>query len=156
MRSFLPILRAKTYFSKNAQNQRVKLIFAKWAKILLLTIFNLNVVNLVCFGLVEAFKSEIFIWTWISAQTSTLGVSFLWSASGPGILTTLDLEEDKTFQCDMRNKIVRWQPSWQRSGVVSQQRLRLRRLTLANRVPKLRFEPVSFSFACFYLMFNLR
>ena len=51
---------------------------------------------------------------------------------------------------DMRNKIVRRISSWQRSGVVSQQRLRLRLLTLVNRVPKLRFEPVSFlSLTCF-------
>ena len=35
-RSFLPILRCKThFFSKNAENQRAKLIFSKWAKILL-------------------------------------------------------------------------------------------------------------------------
>ena len=43
----------------------------------------------------------------------------------------------------MRSKIVRRLPSWQRSGVVSQQRLRLRRLTLVKRIPKLRFESVS-------------
>ena len=50
----------------------------------------------------------------------------------------------------MRSKIVRRLPSWQRSGVVSQQRLRLRRLTLVKRIPKLRFESVSFLFlACF-------
>ena len=50
----------------------------------------------------------------------------------------------------MRNKIVRRLPSWQRPGVVSQQRLRLRRLILVNRIPQLRFESVSFLFlACF-------
>merc|ERR1711951_127492 len=41
-------------------------------------------------------------------------------------------EEDEAFY-DMRNKIVRRLPSWQRSGVVSQQRWRLRRLTLVKR-----------------------
>ena len=57
-------------------------------------------------------------------------------------------EEGKTFY-DMWNKVVRQIPSWQRSSV-SQQRLRLRRLTLVKRAPKLRFEPVSFLFlACF-------
>ena len=54
-------------------------------------------------------------------------------------------EEGEEFY-DMRNKIVRRLPSWQRSGVVSQQRLRLRRLPLVKRVRKLRFEPVSFLF----------
>ena len=51
----------------------------------------------------------------------------------------------------MRSKIVRRLPSWQRSGVVSQQRLRLRRFdSLVKRSPKLRFEPVSFLFlVCF-------
>ena len=50
----------------------------------------------------------------------------------------------------MQNKIVRRQPSWQRLGFVSQQRLRLRCLTLVKRIPKLRFESVSFPFlACF-------
>ena len=58
-------------------------------------------------------------------------------------------EEGEAFY-DMRDKIVRRLPSWQRSGVVSQQRLRLRRLTLVKRIPKLRFESVSFQFlACF-------
>ena len=36
------------------------------------------------------------------------------------------------------------------SGVVSRQRLRLRRLTFVKRVPKLRFEPVSFRFLAFF------
>ena len=42
-------------------------------------------------------------------------------------------------------------PSWQRFGVVSQQRLRLRRFdSLVKRSPKLRSEPVSFLFLfCF-------
>ena len=49
----------------------------------------------------------------------------------------------------MRDKIVRRLPLCQRSGVVSQQRLRLTRLTLVNRVVKLVFEPVLFLFlAC--------
>ena len=58
-------------------------------------------------------------------------------------------EEGEAFY-DMRNKIVRRLHFWQLSSVVSQQRLRLRRLTLVNRVPKLRFELVSFLFlTCF-------
>ena len=59
-------------------------------------------------------------------------------------------EEGEAFY-DMRDKIVRRLPSWQRPGVVSQQRLRLRRFdSTVKRVPKLRFEPVSFLFlACF-------
>ena len=74
---------------------------------------------------------------------------FSWCASGPGIPPTLNLEEGEAFY-DMREKIVRRLPSWQRPGVVSQQRLRLTRLTLVKRIPKLRFEPVSFLFlACF-------
>ena len=61
-------------------------------------------------------------------------------ASGPGIPPTFGLGR----------RLVRRLPSWQRPGVVSQQRLWVRRLTLVNRVPKLRFEPVSFLFlACF-------
>ena len=49
----------------------------------------------------------------------------------------------------MQRKIVRRLPCWQWSSTVSQQSLRLRRLTLVNRVPKLRFEHVSFLFlAC--------
>ena len=90
-----------------------------------------------CLGLVEALKSEIFIWKWISAQASTLGVFFSWCASGPGIPPTLDLEEGKAFY-DIRNKIVRRLPSWQRSGIVLQQCLRLRHLIFV----KLRFELV--------------
>ena len=69
-------------------------------------------------------------------------IFFFWYASGPGIPPTLDLEEGAAFY-DMGNKIVRRLPFWQRSGVVSQQRLRLRRLTLVKRIPKLRFESVS-------------
>ena len=59
-------------------------------------------------------------------------------------------EEDEAFY-DMRNKIVRRLPSWQRSGVVSQQRLRLGRFdSLVKRERKLRSEPVSFLFlVCF-------
>ena len=55
----------------------------------------------------------------------------------------------------MRSKIVRRLPSWQRSGVVSQQRLRLRRFdSLVKRSPKLRSEPVSFLFlVCFFYQF---
>ena len=51
----------------------------------------------------------------------------------------------------MRSKIVRRLPSWQRSGVVSQQRLRLRRFdSLVKRSTKLRSELVSFLFlVCF-------
>ena len=44
-------------------------------------------------------------------------------------------------------------PSWQRSGVVSQQRLRFRRFdSLVKRAPKFRSEHVSFLFlVCFYI-----
>ena len=59
-------------------------------------------------------------------------------------------EEGEAFY-DMRIKIVRRLPSWQRFGVVSQQRLRLRCLTLVNRLPKLRLEPVSFLFLLVFL-----
>ena len=52
----------------------------------------------------------------------------------------------------MRDKIVRRLPSWQRPGVVSQQRFRLRRLTLVKRVPKLRFE--SFCFIPIFSLFS--
>eukprot|EP00493_Phyllostaurus_siculus_P012938 UN13127 len=52
----------------------------------------------------------------------------------------------------MRSRMVRRLHSRKRSGVVSQQRLRLRRLdSLVKRSPKLRSEPVSFLFlVCFY------
>ena len=74
---------------------------------------------------------------------------FSWYTSGPGIPITLDLEEVKAFY-DMRDKIVRRLTSWQWSGVVSQQRLRLGRSTLVKRVQKFRFEPILFLFlACF-------
>eukprot|EP00493_Phyllostaurus_siculus_P004539 UN04560 len=46
----------------------------------------------------------------------------------------------------MRNKIVRRLHSWQQSGVVSRHQLRLKRWTLVKRLPKLRFEHVSFLF----------
>ena len=47
----------------------------------------------------------------------------------------------------MRSKIVRRLHSWQRSGVVLQQRLRVRRIdNLVKGLPKLRSEPVSFLF----------
>ena len=64
--------------------------------------------------------------------------------------STLDLEEGEAFY-DMRDKRERRQPSWQRSGVVSQQRLRLRRLTFVKSVPKLRFEPVAFLFLAYWI-----
>ena len=89
-----------------------------------------------------------------SGSSVDVSVFFSWCASGPGIPPTLDLEEGEAFY-DMRNKIVRRLPSWQRSGVVSQQRLRLRRLTLVKRVPKLRFEPVSFLFLAFFSLESL-
>ena len=61
-------------------------------------------------------------------------------------------EEGEAFY-DMRDKIVRRLPSWQRSGVVSQQRLRLRRLTLVKRIHKLSFESAAFLFlACFSIV----
>ena len=59
------------------------------------------------------------------------------------------------FFLTMRSKIVRRLPSWQRSGVLSQQRLRLRRLTLVKRIHKLRFESVSFLFlVCFSIFLS--
>ena len=59
-------------------------------------------------------------------------------------------EEGEAFY-NMRSKIMRRLPSWQRSGVVSQQRLRLRRFDrLVKSSPKLMFEPVPFLFlVCF-------
>ena len=72
-----------------------------------------------------------------------------WDPANPPIW-----EEGEAFD-DMRNKIVRRLPSWQRSGVVSQQRLRLRRLTLVKHVPKLRSEPVSnHTFSLFFQTFE--
>ena len=50
----------------------------------------------------------------------------------------------------MQSKIVRRLPSWQRSGLVSQQRLRLRYLNLAKHVPRLRFESVSLLFLAYF------
>jgi len=94
--------------------------------------------------LVEALKSELFIWKWISAQALTSGV-FFWFASGPGIPPTFDLG---------RRRSILWYAKQDSEtttllAAVSQQRLLLRRLTLVNRVPKLRFESVSFIFlAC--------
>ena len=84
-----------------------------------------------------------------TAQASTLDVPFLFGTlQALGSHQPSVLEEDEAF-LTMRSKIVRRLPSWQRSGVVSQQCLRLRRLTLVNRVPKLRLEPVWFLFlAC--------
>ena len=84
-----------------------------------------------------------------------VGRIFFWYASGPGIPPTLDSEEGEAFY-DMRNKIVRRLPSWEQSGVVSQQRLRLRRLTLVKRVSKGRFEYVLFLFlACFPILYGI-
>ena len=88
-----------------------------------------------------------------TAQASTLGVFnfFIWYASGPGIRPKpLDLsEEDTTFFFTMRSKDSERDgtPPRQRSGVASQQRLRLRRFdSTVKRVFKLRFEPISFLF----------
>eukprot|EP00493_Phyllostaurus_siculus_P004759 UN04781 len=59
------------------------------------------------------------------------------------------LKKTKHF-LTMRSNIVRRLHSWQWSGVVSQQRLRLDVLTLIKRSPKLRSESVSFLFlVCF-------
>ena len=75
-----------------------------------------------------------------SGASVDVGRIFSWCASGPGIPPTLDLEEGEVFY-DMRNKIVRRLPSWQRSGV-SQRRLWLRRFdSLIKRSPKVRSEP---------------
>ena len=70
-------------------------------------------------------------------------IIFIWYASGPGISPTLVFGRRRSVLFTMRSKIVRRLPSWQRSGVVSQQRLRFRRLTLVKHVPNLRFEHVS-------------
>ena len=77
---------------------------------------------------------------------------FIWYASGPGIPPKPSIfgrRRSIFLQCEA--KIVRRHTSRQRSGVVSQQRLRPRRFdSTVKRVPKLRFEPVSFLFlACF-------
>ena len=110
-------------------------------------------------------KSELFFWFGrcaqveeasflevnLMAQASTLGVSLLF-----GMLQALGshqpsvLEEDEAFFNNGSN-LVRRQPSWQRSGVLSQQSLRLRRFdSLVKRSPKLRFEPVSFLFLFYF------
>ena len=86
-----------------------------------------------------------------SSASVDVGFIFSWRASSPGIPPTLDLGEGEAFY-DMRDKIVRRLPSSQRSGVGSQQRLRLRRLNLVKRIPKLRFEFVSL---LFQLVFHL-
>ena len=67
---------------------------------------------------------------------------FFWDASGPGIPSSLDLEEVKPFY-DMRNKTLRRLLFW------------LRCLTLVNRVPKLRFEHV-LSYNCAYKIIKKR
>ena len=107
-------------------------------------------------------KSELFLGIGRGAQVENLHFEVNFGARVDvgriffGSPPTLDLEEGEAFY-DMRNKIVRRLPSWQRSGVVSQQRLRLRRLTLVSCVPKFRFEPVSFLFlACFSIQFMSR
>ena len=57
------------------------------------------------------------------------------------------LEEDEAFFFQCEAKIVRRHTSRQRPGVASQQRLRPRHFdSTVKRVPKLRFEPVSFLF----------
>ena len=62
------------------------------------------------------------------------------------------LEEDGEFFLQCEAKIVRRPTSWKRPGVASQQRLRPRRFgSTVKRVPKLRFEPVSFLFFSLFL-----
>ena len=85
------------------------------------------------FVLVHALKSDIFIWKGILAQASTLGVFFHGALQALGSHQPSIWEESEAFY-DMRNKIVRRRPSWKLSGVVSKQRLRLRRLTLVKRM----------------------
>ena len=102
------------------------------------------------FGLVEALKSEIFIWKWISAQASTLTYFFSWYASGPEIPPTFDLG---------RRRSILWyakQDKFSETNTFKAVRCcvttTLAALTLVNRVPKLRFELVSFLFlVCFWI-----
>ena len=57
------------------------------------------------------------------------------------------LEDDEAFFLQCEAKMVRRHTSRQRSGVVSQQRLRPRRFdSTVKRLQKIRFEPVSFLF----------
>ena len=61
------------------------------------------------FGLVEALKSEIFIWKWILAQASTLAILFHGKLQGVQALGSHQpsiWEEGEAFY-DMRDKIVR-------------------------------------------------
>ena len=85
----------------------------------------------------------------LEISTSNLQMTFKGSCSGSGIIPTLDLGEGGSFY-DIWNKMVKRLPSWQRSGVVSQQRLRLRLLTLVKRVSKLWFELIWFLFAILF------
>ena len=96
---------------------------------------------------------KLHFWKWIYGARVDVGrIIFIWYASGPGIPSTLGFGRKRSIFLTMRSKIVRRLPSWQRSGVVSQQRLRLRRFdSLIKRSSKLRSEPVSFLFlVCFF------
>ena len=123
------------------------------------------------FGPAQVLKTPNYVWclqvAWFSAKkifdtvrnfclklrleisTSNLQMTFKGSCSGSGIIPTLDLGEGGSFY-DIWNKMVKRLPSWQRSGVVSQQRLRLRLLTLVKRVSKLWFELIWFLFAILF------
>merc|ERR1711951_285195 len=109
-------------------------------------------------GLVEALKSgKLHFWNLIYGASVDVGrIIFIWYASGPGIPPTLGFGRRQSIFLTMRSKIVRRLPSWQRPGVVSQQRLRLRRFdSLVKRSPKLRFGPVSFLFlVCFSIQYS--
>ena len=86
----------------------------------------------------------------ITAQASTLGVFIFYLVRfRPRDPTkTLDLwKKTMHFFLQCKAKIVRRHTSRQRSGVASQQRLRPRRFdSTVKRVPKLKFELVSFLF----------
>ena len=98
-------------------------------------------------GLVEALKSGKHHFRNSSVDVGRIHFSFgtlqaLGSHQNPRFL-----EQDDAIFLQCEAKIVRRHTSRQRSGVVSQQRLRLRRFdSLVKREPKLRFEPVSFLF----------
>ena len=100
------------------------------------------------FGRGAQVGEDSFLEVEFTAQASTLGVSFSF-----GKLQALRSHQPSILE----EKIARRLPSWQRSGVVSQQRLWLRRFdSLVKCSPKLRFEPGSFLFlVCFCIAFDL-
>ena len=98
----------------------------------------------------------------VNLYGASVDVGRIHSLFGTGTLQALQshqtpqyLEEDEAFLLQSEAKIVRRHTSGQRFGVVSQQRLRPRSFdSTVKRVPKLRFEPVSFLFfVCFSTVF---